>query len=303
MYMRLAHNTLSPAKTKMADSYSKIIEPHYTATAYGLQVRGLSSTLLLPVDRPEWPAVTVSTAAAEDVSPPEHMGDTAATALFVDGAYGYFDRASATATFCTRAPLEDGHLIHPFLGVAGAVFARWHGREAFHGGAFLADGRAWGVLSPRAGGKSSLLADLAVRGYGILADDIVVTESDTAFAGPRCIDLRRPVAAQLDLLGRAEAVRSRRRLRLPIEAVPEEARLTGWVFLGWGREPEPELRPLSNPAHRLRRLCRHLAVKQAPADPLVLVDLARLPAWELRRPRVWSSAPAASDLLVRLLAS
>src|SRR4029453_9610267 len=107
------------------------------------------------------------------------------------------ERVPGRATFTTRRPLGDDELVHPYLGLAAAVYSRWLGRESFHAGAFQARGCPWIVAGEKAAGKSTLLASLALRGRHVLADDVVVLDGVEALAGPRSIDLRADSAAAL----------------------------------------------------------------------------------------------------------
>ncbi|MFN2506155.1 MAG: hypothetical protein ABR540_18390 [Acidimicrobiales bacterium] len=105
------------------------------------------------------------------------------------------DRAAGTACFMTADPVGDVTLLHPFLSPVAAIWARWQGWPALHGGAFVLDGGAWAILGERGSGKSSTLAWLAAQGLGIVADDLLVVNEGNVAAGPRCIDLR-PDAAR-----------------------------------------------------------------------------------------------------------
>jgi hypothetical protein len=52
----------------------------------------------------------------------------------------------------------------------------------------------------------------------------------------------------------------------------------------------------------LSRLADNRTWRGLPIDPVRLLDLAALPAWELRRPRDWSSLPPAVALLQATIA-
>jgi hypothetical protein len=173
------------------------------------------------------------------------------------------------------------------------VFALWHGHEAFHGGAFVTPHGAWALLGDRGAGKSSLLAGLAIAGQKILTDDLIVVVDDVALAGPRCADLRESALVPLELDGRTEPVRGGERHRLRLSPVEAEVPLRGWILLSWGAGLN--VRALE-PGERLRRLT---AQRNGPgAHPTRLLELARLPAWELERPLGWESLePAVRRLL------
>ena len=112
------------------------------------------------------------------------------------------------------APQTPDELVHPYLGAAASVFSRWAGREVFHAGAFICGGLAWAVVGGREAGKSSLLAALAARQLPVLADDLVITDGQDAFCGPRTIDLRRPIPGSSEPVTPARGA-SRWRVSLP----------------------------------------------------------------------------------------
>ncbi|MGF7238831.1 MAG: hypothetical protein ACQSGP_28320 [Frankia sp.] len=207
-----------------------------------------------------------------------------------DGRCLALDRDRGTATF--HGPgLTSDVLAHPYLGPAAIVFSRWHGREAFHGGAYVAGGQAWVLLGPRGAGKSSLLAALAARGGPVVTDDILVTDGSVAYAGPRCVDLRSVVPGTGSW---TYPVRSGTRSRLRLPAVASRTPLGGWLFLRWGEElglcPVPATEVLS-------RLAVRRARRELPSDPSVLLALAAKPAWELIRPRSWGALNRTCTLL------
>ena len=187
--------------------------------------------------------------------------------------------------------------MHPYLAPVGAVFAHWLGYEAFHAGAVVARGGAWGVLGPSGAGKSTMLAWLALRGWPVVTDDLLVTRDMQALAGPRMLDIRPSATGHLDGIQRLNSCRggSRRRLRLP--AVDPQVPLAGWVFLAWGDGPSlVRLRP----AERLRRLGENRMVQLVSSSPVSLLDLATLPAWELRRPKRWDLLGVCAERVLEL---
>ena len=179
-------------------------------------------------------------------------------------------------TFQVRRPVSDDELVHPLLAPAAMHFAAWLGHAAFHGGAFVQDGRAFGVLAERNHGKSTTLARLAALEIPVLVDDALVIDNGIALAGPRCIDLR-PDAVSDDSL---ESVRGdgRRRLRLP--PIEPSYPLGGVFVLRW--DDEVSFQSL-RPSERLIALARHCRpeVGRTPA----LLELSRLPVWRVQRPR------------------
>ena len=190
------------------------------------------------------------------------------------------ERAKATITTVSEEPLPADQLVHPWLATAAGMWARWLGRDVFHGGAIALDGGAWALLGARERGKSTLLAALALDGHAIVADDALVLEGGYVFAGPRCVDVRVDAADALAAAGPAARGGSRRRLTL--EAVPSRLPLQGIVHLAWGDEPALVRVPL---AERIERLRDHNAFHSLPAHEMTLLQMAALPTVELRRPR------------------
>jgi len=200
----------------------------------------------------------------------------------------------------TSAAADDGTLVHPFLTAAAVIFAWWDGRHAFHGGAFVdPTARAWCLLGDRASGKSSTLASISLTGLNVLSDDLIVIDGRDVLAGPRCVDLRPDAAAELGVAARASPVRGGERLRLALPPVPAPAApLHGWVFLTWA--DALSLRRL-RPSEWLDRLAQHRSTSSDYSPSLL--DLAGLPAWELRRPRRSDSLEPAVERILALVRS
>ena len=99
-----------------------------------------------------------------DASAPIRIGPDEATFPLLRGGSLVLRREERVATFTTPFRISDEELAHPHLAPVGAIFALWAGRESLHAGAFVADGRAWGVLGTREAGKSTLLAALHAAG-------------------------------------------------------------------------------------------------------------------------------------------
>ena len=87
--------------------------------------------------------------------------------------------------------------------------------------------------------------------------------------------------------------RERWRLRLPPldGAVP----LAGWIFTAWG--DKLQMRPVAA-SETLGRLFRNRSITVPPRNPTGFLQLSALPAWELVRPRSWSSVPETLELLL-----
>jgi hypothetical protein len=265
--------------------------------AYGLRVRGLEwATGLLATAGHDWPEVHLGHGGEGERSEPQRLDRDRAVIDLRDAARRrlVMDRAAGTATFHGRELAPD-QLVHPYLWPVASIFSRWLGREALHGGAVVLDGGAWGVLGPADAGKSTLLAAFAAAGTPVVSDDLVVVEDRRVLAGPRCIDLRAALPAELS--GRLGAVRARRRSRwrVHLSAVDAEVPLRGWVFLAW--EDRAKLTPLPE-RKTLTRLLRWRAWAELESGTDHLRELATLPAFTLGRPR----RMAQIDEAVRLLA-
>lgn len=257
--------------------------------AYGLCLEGLSTSLLVcPVPK-SWPRVKL----IQDVgaSPSEHStyGDDTIDLSFESGWGVRLRREPATITFLVREHVGDDELVHPHLAPAAMHFAAWLGRGAFHGGAFVQHGRAFGLLAARTGGKSTTLARLAESAVPVLVDDALVVENGTALAGPRCIDLR-PEAAHHRSLA---SVRSDARRRLTLPPIEPSFPLAGIFTLGWGDALSFER---LQPSERLIALARHCRPEVGRTS--ALLDISRLPVWRVTRPRDLASLDEVCDRLL-----
>jgi hypothetical protein len=264
---------------------------------YGFRPLGVPAARPLLVDAPaHWPelelAVRVTTAAAPGADYFDR--DRAVLGLRAGGSVAV-ERAAAQARFSLPARPSDGALVHPHLAAVAVVWAYWLGRESFHAGAFVAGGGAWGVLGDREAGKSSLLAALALAGTPIVADDVLVLDGTTVLAGPRSIDLRGDAAATLGAGEALGTIGNRERWRLPLEPVPAEQPLRGWVALAW--DSRCSVVPLTG-SDRLCALGPHRGTTLYPRDPAALIELSALPFLELRRPRRWECLDEAVQRLL-----
>jgi hypothetical protein len=268
--------------------------------AYGLTLSGVDGAraFLVPAP-PSWPVLDIVRQQGGGEPRGEMIDDARAELALGGGGHVRLARHPLQAVFETPVRVTDAELVHPFLSGAAAVSAFWLGRESFHAGAFVADGGAWALIGDRQAGKSSMLAWLALHGHGILSDDVLVVDGVAVFAGPRSVDLRAEPAVRLgtgEPLGRV-GVRDRWRLQLaPVEA---ELPLYGWILLGWGEQVEVRRLP---GGVRVTELARHRIMNVPPRRPEALLDLATLPAWELRRPQRWDSIGAAADQLLQTIA-
>ena len=266
------------------------------AAAYGFRIDGLpTDPALAVVGAGGWPTLRIEQRSGTEAH--EELGVFEDTArLRLAGGSAVLDRLAASATFVYPHPLEVADLVHPCLWPAAGVFARWHGRETLHAGAFLdEDGSAWAILGNSGDGKSSFLAALARAGRPILVDDLLVIDNGQCFAGPRCLDLRADAAVALGLDDETTLVRATSRRRIALPAIAGRVPLRGLVYLTWGTQVAVEV---VAPAARIGRLARHRRVIALGVEPVDLLDLGRLPAFELRRPRRWRDLPTACSALL-----
>lgn len=267
--------------------------------AYGLVLEGIPAAdhLLNPGLR-GWPTATIERrqAAVEELEYEQVHPDRARMRL-QGGGVAQVDRAAMRTVLTLPKAVRDEEILHPFLATSAAVFSRWLGRDAFHAGALVIDGGAWGVVGDKGAGKSSLMAWAAVNDVAVMTDDLLVVEDQHVLAGPACIDLRPDTAVHLGVGEDLGVVGVRQRMRFVLKT-PRPARLPlrGWIYPTWGEANE--LRPI-RPAARIPRLMEHLALRIPPTDPARTLDLAALPAVEFHRPRSWE---AMDDAGWRLLA-
>lgn len=266
--------------------------------AYGHELAGLEGADDLLVEAgPDWFGLEVAARRGEIGGARDQVDENRATLVLL-GAVALVERAPARAEFVFENEPSFDAVVHPYLGPVAGLVAHWHGRESIHAGAFVLGGGVWGLLSERGGGKSSTLARLALEGVSILSDDVLVVDGGTAFAGPRTIDLRREPARALGVGEPLGVVGTRERWRLRLDQVPGALPLHGWVFLSWADELGFRRVPAGE---RFQRLVEARTILLSPQDPTALLDLASRPAFELRRPREWSSLEEATKLLLASL--
>jgi hypothetical protein len=248
---------------------------------------------------PSWPALSLARA---DVGSPvtrDEVTEDRARLQLADGGSAELDRAASSAQLRLPAGVSDGAVIHPYLAPVALVMARWLGREGFHGGGVAVDGGVWGVLADKEGGKSTLLAWLALAGSAVVTDDVLVLDHETVLAGPRSLDLRADAATELGAGEPMGRVGARERWRLSLPPVAAELPLRGWVTLKWGDTVAVES---VRGAARLTALVPHRGVRLASLDPAGLIALSGLPHRRLVRPRAWASLPEAADRLLEAIA-
>ncbi len=267
--------------------------------AYGLRLSGLGDEPALRkglVAAPEhWPEVRLEQRIEDPPPEPGAFTPDWARIALEGGGHVFADRRSRSVSFVSPKPVEADVLLHPALSFVGAVYSRWLGRQAIHAGAFAVDGEACALVGVSWGGKSSTLGWLAQAGSSILADDLVVIDDGRTFAGPRTLDLKPSSARYLGREG--DPVRGGGRRRLALDGVKAEMPLRCWVALSWGDALEARRIP---PAERLGVLLEHVQIRLHGPGSEALLDLAALPAFELRRPRQLSSLPQAGAKILEL---
>lgn len=265
--------------------------------AYGLRIAGAPAGPGQLVEVPfDWPQITLAVEPAQcGASDSDYLDAREARLRLSAGGIVQLERPTGHTTFRVTDPPPPAALIHPLLASVGAVWAWWHGRDAFHAGAFVAAGGVWALLGDKGAGKSSLLAALHLAGLPIVCDDVLVLDGPTAFAGPRSIDLRADTARRLRLGTSLGVIGDRERWRVSLDPVAPSLPFQGWIRLRW--EEGVALRPVRG-AERLTELMRHRALNVPAPSPKMLLGLAELPVFELARPRDWGST---DEVLKRLL--
>ena len=206
----------------------------------------------------------------------------------------------ASATCWGARPPDAAEAVHPLLTAAASIAGSWHGYDAFHAAAVVGAGGAWGLLGVKGSGKSTLAAAMAANGHAVVCDDMLVLRGGTAFAGPRCVDLRTDAAVRLGMGHDLRTDGPRPRWRVALASLDAELPLAGWVLLTWGERLELVRLAARNV---IASLGSHQTWPHPPIDASALLDLATLPAWELRRPRDWSSLVDVVGALETVLAS
>lgn len=265
--------------------------------AYGLIVQGLGPDATdLVAAPPDWQTWTVRH--EYGTRPPGDWSDvldSEQAVVAIGPGLALIRRASAATTLrLPEAPLPAA-LAHPYLAATGTVAARWRGDHPLHAGAFVSEGRAWGVLGDREAGKSTMMAALTQAGAPILADDLVVLRGRTALAGPRTLDLREATARALDIGESIGVVGARERWRVGLDPVPAEVPLVGFVTLAWGDKLALDALP---PARWPEVIMAAAAVLGPPTDLQALLPLFATPVWVLTRPRGFEHLRKAADLLL-----
>jgi hypothetical protein len=264
--------------------------------AYGFRIDGVAGAADLLVEAPAtWPRLTIERASGGTRPRTEQVTRDHARVWLTGGGFATVDRAEASARLHVPEETSDGALVHPFLAPVVLVMSRWLGRETMHGGGVVLDGGVWAIVAHKTGGKSTVLATLALAGHGVASDDVLVIDDGTVLVGPRSIDLRDEAATRLEVGEPLGRVGARERWRLPLAPVPPELPLRGWISLEWGDEIGVEF---LRGADRLAALIPHRGVRLAPTAPGALLQLSGLPHIRFTRPRRWDVLPDATARLV-----
>ena len=258
------------------------------AAAYGFRWAGVPGTVPGGDEAAEWPSVAVRhEAPARQVDHDAVQDDRAV--LAVPGGSIHLRRSPREATIHVATAPSASEILTLHAARMAAVFSTWAGRPTFQAGA-VADGtRALAVAGPALSGKSTLLEAYARAGGLVFCDEVIATDRGRVLAGTPLLHLR-PDA--LEAIGPPAGARP----APPRAALP----LTGFAFLEWGSEAA--LTPMS-PAERLAALAGARVAGSSSQPPPEVLDLVRLPAWRLVRPRAWDRLHEGVALLQRALAS
>jgi hypothetical protein len=269
-------------------------------SAWGLRVEGPDvDPAMLLVGLPEWPVVEVKVRIEPFADGPDELGPDRADIKLLGGGRVRLnrERLSSDLILPTRPPSDA--IVHPYLASTATIINYWLGRSCFHAGAVIVDGGAWGLLGHRGFGKSSSMAWFMLQGLPILTDDVLAVSEGQVFAGPRCLDLREEPATRLGLGRYLGWIGRRERWRVVLDDVAPNYPLRGWVFLNW----DDEVKVAAVPAREtLARLLEYLTATLEP-EPMALLSLATLPAWEWSRPQSWDGMASSASALLQTLTS
>ena len=265
----------------------------YGQGAYGLLLAGLHSRSpwLVPVARSS-ETLTVRRDAWRSEPLPDVTGERF---TFPDSARFRVrvERDPAMLVIESDAFVSDHFVVHPYLSYAAAMHAHWQGSVALHAGVVDVDGRAWVLLADIFGGKTSLLAALAERGFTVLADDLAIIDADHEVrSGPRCVDLRSGAFHALKPSGPITSVRGRHRLTLG--PAPLKLPLGGFVVLSWGSALTVERLGLVERS----QLLVDSQTAWGPSSAKSLLDVLKSPFVALSRPRGFALIDETIDVLL-----
>jgi hypothetical protein len=295
-----ANPTITPGDRRVTPGeVGRISDPLHRDGAWGLRLDGPDVDPSLLIAAPwDWPLVGVKVQISPFVDGPDELGPDRADIKLLGGGRVRLDRKRLTSDLVLPVTPPPDAIVHPYLASTATIINYWLGRSCFHAGALIAEGGAWALLGHRGFGKSSSMAWFMLHGLPILTDDVLAVSDGQVFAGPRCLDLREEPAARLGLGRYLGWIGRRERWRVGLDDVASRYPLRGWVFLDWG--DKVEMAPV--PAREtLSRLLEYVTATLEP-DPMALLSLATLPAWEWRRPQSWDGMAGAADALLQALA-
>ncbi len=271
--------------------------------AYGLCLPALAGASALLVDAPshweDW-QLTVTTGAGR---PSEFVQEAHARLLCEPAGWVEIARGSRISSLHLPHQPSVAELLQPRLGTTAIVAAHWRGEQSFHAGAFLVEGRAWGVLGPRHAGKSSMLAALALAGAPVLTDDVLIVNGERlALAGPRCVDLRQATAAALGAGESIGVVGTRERWRLAVGSVPPEVPLGGFVCLEWASRVSAKAVSLDRRVAILLGAFALRVAKRTRHANAALLDLFALPMICVGRPHEVGALAESAAMLHQTIA-
>ena len=215
---------------------------------------------------------------------------------------GWLDMDGQTRSAVLHVPTgsSDAALVHPYLSLIAAMAAYWRGWDYLHAGGIVVDGGVWGVFGERGAGKTSTLTRLSQRdGVEVLTDDVLILDAErTAYAGPRCTDLRADAAERMGQGRDIGVVGGRRRWRVTLGPVAPELPFRGWIQLAWEDRVSVTEPP---PSARFQGLAANLALRLVPPDAAALLRLVDMPFVRLGRPRDFDRLDGALDELLAAL--
>ena len=258
-----------------------------SAAAYGFRWIGVPGPSPGGDEAAAWPPVAVLHESAARHAGQDAVGDDEA-ALAVPGGSIHLRRSPREATIRVATAPSASEILTCHAARMAAVFSTWAGRPTFQAGA-IADGSCTlAVAGPAHAGKTTLLEAYARAGGVVFCDEVITPDRGRVFAGTPLLHLRPDALAAIGPVAGERAAPPRATLPL-----------AGFAFLEWGSPPA--LVPMS-PPERLAALAGAGVAGSSGQVPPEVLDLVRLPAWRLVRPRGWDRLDEGVELLRRALA-
>jgi hypothetical protein len=269
--------------------------------AWGIRMPAVSGVAHLMSEVPStWPLVKVTTEVSHEVSREIEWGPERAQYTLLGGHHVRIEREPLRVHLQLCRPTTPEGIVAPHLSSAASTIAIWRGDEPFHAGAFVHGGGAWALLGAKGSGKTSTLAMLNRLGVAVLTDDLLIYQEGRVLVGPRCVDLRREPAQALAVGKDIGIVGTRRRWRVYLPRCPVSVPLAGWLLPEWG---DSDSLTRLEPADRLRVLPQFRALRVPWERPDSLLELATLPFYRWRRPRLLHKLDASVSNLLSSLAA